>query len=514
MRQRLSIFADDVVVFIKPKSTELDICKNILEMFGEASGLRINMGKSVALPIRCNDQEAGTVCHRLGCPRGAFPIKYLGLPLTLRKQSAAQMQFLVDQMANCLPKWKAALMPKSGRLTLVQSVLCAMPIHAMMALDLPKKTISAMNKVCRGFLWCRRAEANEGNCAVAWDSVCAPKWAGGLGIPNLRWLNVAMQARWAWLTRVDTSRPWSEFKIKIPKEAKLLVQAAMRSEANCGLHTLFWEDRWLDGMRIQEIAPTIYGMIPRRTRLTRSVAQAVQNGSWASEVGPNIGEGALQEYLQLWIKVSTWEQQADGPDLVGWSWETNGRFSVRSAYAAKFWGRTVEPMAELTWKSHAPATCKFFAWLALRNRCWTSDRLARRGLPHQDACPLCDQEDETIDHVLLTCVFARSAWAAVCEALGMLDWTPTAHDSLAIWLAEKHGTNGWHKKDLHTVFLLTLWELWKHRNAIVFDGASPSLGVLLGRVRSEGRMWSIAGKFKRDMDPFFLRLERWASSED
>ena len=55
MRQRLSIFADDVVVFIKPKSTELDICKNILEMFGEASGLRINMGKSVALPIRCND---------------------------------------------------------------------------------------------------------------------------------------------------------------------------------------------------------------------------------------------------------------------------------------------------------------------------------------------------------------------------------------------------------------------------------------------------------------------------
>ena len=96
----------------------------------------------------------------------------------------------------------------------------------------------------------------------------------------------------------------------------------------------------------------------------------------------------------------------------------------------------------------------------------------------------------------------------------MLDWTPTAHDSLAIWLAEKHGTNGWHKKDLHTVFLLTLWELWKHRNAIVFDGASPSLGVLLGRVRSEGRMWSIAGKFKRDMDPFFLRLERWASSED
>uniref|UniRef100_A0A8R7K072 Reverse transcriptase domain-containing protein n=1 Tax=Triticum urartu TaxID=4572 RepID=A0A8R7K072_TRIUA len=91
MRQRLSIFADDVVVFIKPKPMELHICKNILVMFGEASGLRINMVKSVALPIRCNDQEAAMVCEGLGCPRGNFPIKYLGLPLSLRKQSAAQL---------------------------------------------------------------------------------------------------------------------------------------------------------------------------------------------------------------------------------------------------------------------------------------------------------------------------------------------------------------------------------------------------------------------------------------
>ena len=146
-------------------------------------------------------------CEELGCQKGAFPIKYLGLPLTLRKQSTSHLQYLVDQMANCLPKWKATLMTESGWLTLVQYMLCAMPIHAMMALDLPKKTIAAMNKVCRGFLWCRRAEANGGNCAVAWDSVCAPKWAGGLGIPNLRWLNVAMQARWPWLQWVDSSRP-------------------------------------------------------------------------------------------------------------------------------------------------------------------------------------------------------------------------------------------------------------------------------------------------------------------
>jgi hypothetical protein len=33
------------------------------------------------------------------------------------------------------------------------------------------------------------------------------------------------------------------------------------------------------------------------------------------------------------------------------------------------------------------------------------DRLARRGMDHPEKCPLCDQEQETIDHLLLSCVF-------------------------------------------------------------------------------------------------------------
>ena len=197
------------------------------------------MSKSAVLPIRCSEQSIAFASQQLGCPVGSFHVKYLGLPLSLRKQSAAQLQGLVDQMANCLPRWKAALMPKSGRLTLVLSVLCAMPIHAMMALDLPSKTLTTMNKICRGFLWCRRVEANGGNCAVAWETVCTPKWAGGLGVPNLRWMNIAIQAKWPWLQRTDRSRPWSEFKIKVPSEAMQIFQAATKCTPHDGVDTLF-----------------------------------------------------------------------------------------------------------------------------------------------------------------------------------------------------------------------------------------------------------------------------------
>uniref|UniRef100_A0A8R7P108 Reverse transcriptase zinc-binding domain-containing protein n=1 Tax=Triticum urartu TaxID=4572 RepID=A0A8R7P108_TRIUA len=60
--------------------------------------------------------------------------------------------------------------------------------------------------------------------------------------------------------------------------------------------------------------------------------------------------------------------------------------------------------------------------MAARNRCWTSDRLARQGLPHQSACPFCDQGDATINHILHTCMLARSVWFAVLSALGKLEW--------------------------------------------------------------------------------------------
>jgi hypothetical protein len=41
--------------------------------------------------------------------------------------------------------------------------------------------------------------------------------------------------------------------------------------------------------------------------------------------------------------------------------------------------------------------------------------LARRGLDHPDKCPLCDQEEESIDHLLVSCVFARQFWLTLLQ---------------------------------------------------------------------------------------------------
>lgn len=61
-------------------------------------------------------------------------------------------------------------------------------------------------------------------------------------------------------------------------------------------------------------------------------------------------------------------------------------------------------------KSWTPLQCKFSLRLTVNNRCLTANRLAKWGLPDPCACPVCDQADETIQHLLVPCLFARQVW--------------------------------------------------------------------------------------------------------
>lgn len=74
-------------------------------------------------------------------------------------------------------------------------------------------------------------------------------------------------------------------------------------------------------------------------------------------------------------------------DVHIWRHEASGLFS-KSVYKAFFRGSiNFEPWKRL-WRSWAPPKCNTFLWLAIRNKCWTADRLEKRAFSPRGLPPL------------------------------------------------------------------------------------------------------------------------------
>jgi hypothetical protein len=385
-------------------------------------------------------------------------------------------------------------MGKAGRLALVKSVLGAIPIHQLLVLAPSKKIFKLIVKIERGFLWSGRAAANGGHCHVNWQRVTRPIAYGGLGVHDLERTSMSLRLRWLWLSRTDGRRAWHGLELQFSDQEQALFFASTTMILGNGRDAKFWDDRWIEGRSVREIAPSLFKCIPKRRRKSRTVADGLQGNTWASDIHGNLGIQEIGEYLLLWRRIEGTMLSGE-PDRLNWKWTASGVYSAKSAYMATFHGPTVCPAANFIWRTWAPQKVKFFLWLALQDRCWTAERLARRGLQHHPRCLLCDQLPETMHHLLLECPFAKQVWHEVLSWLRMTCRIPGAEDaSLSDWMAKvKPALPKPLRKGFASASLLIPWMLWKHRNDCVFDRAQPSTQTLLANIKEEACLWARAG---------------------
>jgi hypothetical protein len=172
---------------------------------------------------------------------------------------------------------------------------------------------------------------------------------------------------------------------------------------------------------VEYIAPNLMALVPPRKAKAQSVKEGL-SGLWLQDCGPDLTGEVLVEFFVRWQILAKVRHSLERNDELLWASSADGVYSSKSAYNAFFAGRPQARAVAQVWRSRAPYGCRFFAWLISKDRCWTADRLERRGLPYPVACPLCDQELETIQHLLLGCVVAREVWAWALNHWDRLQW--------------------------------------------------------------------------------------------
>lgn len=193
---------------------------------------------------------------------------------------------------------------------------------------------------------------------------------------------------------------------------------------------------------------------------------------------------AVNQVLQL-LDILSQTHLEDRQDIHVWTPSASGQFSTKTAYERYFTGGVkFEPYRRL-WKTWAPLKVKLFLWLAIWNRVWTADRLARRGMQHPEHCILCDQESKDINHLFVSCSFSRQVWFGALRPIGLERLVPSPNERKFIhwWRRAQKRVGDQARKGFNSLVQLVAWQVWKHRNACIFDAKSPNLQLLLEEIR-------------------------------
>lgn len=201
------LFADDVLLFTKAKSSQFRFVSDLFDSFSKASGLKINLSKSRALFSSGTPQAKINKLTSISGIRGTTSLdKYLGFPILKGRPKRSDFLFIIEKMQNRLASWKNKLLNKTGRLTLASSVLSSIPTYYMQINWLPQNICDNIDQTTRNFIW--RGQNNKGVPLVNWKKVASPKQFGGLCIRAAREANTCLLGKFVWDMVQTTNKLW------------------------------------------------------------------------------------------------------------------------------------------------------------------------------------------------------------------------------------------------------------------------------------------------------------------
>eukprot|EP00253_Pinus_taeda_P020413 PITA_20413 len=388
---------------------------------------------------------------------------------------------------------------RAGRLTLIKSVLLAIPVYWATLTWVPKGTLEKIIRICSRFLW----EGSKENVVlpwVAWEKVARPKDWGGWGIKSLPDFSLSLAAKSGWRliklenlwTRVIKRKyidpvpleDWIRNPTKNKKNSSVIWKATVESfkvikqglalKIGNGRSVKIGKDPWVGCNMNYALSPGLtQDLESRGIYYLYQVEKIGHSTIW----GQAWKDGEYLELEQVWRNEwNTYTQELirsqarlkDSPNQLIWAHADTREYSPKSGYKYLMSRKGWDPLkwwSKHLWKLKSPPKEKIFFWCILRRKIPTWDILQSRFMHGPGRCTLCKTEAESINHLFLNCQETKKFWGEVGKLLNK-SFVWAGGNMSEAW------SNWWQQYpegNMKNLPLIISWGVWLARNKSIFQ---------------------------------------------
>lgn len=208
LENRLSLYADDMLLYISDPVTSIAKIVSVLQSFGQISGYKLNLSKSECFPV--NKPAMAIPDQSLPFKISKNGFKYLGINITPSFQDLFHKNIapLVSKVKSDLQKWDVLQLTLAGRVNCIKMNILPRFLFVFQCLPifLSKSFFSQIDKMVSQFIW------NKQNPRISKDFLQRQRLEGGLALPNLRsyYWSANIHKITYWMQSPDTN--WCELE--------------------------------------------------------------------------------------------------------------------------------------------------------------------------------------------------------------------------------------------------------------------------------------------------------------
>jgi hypothetical protein len=525
-------YADDTLCIGEASVENLWTLKAIFRGFEMASGLKVNFWKSGLSGVNVSNVFLEMACSFLNCKRGSIPFKYLGLHIGANPRREVTWEPLLDHLRKRLFSWRNKHISLGGRIVMINAVLNSIPIFYLSYYKMPNKVWKKVVRIQREFLW-GGPKGGKRISWVKWSLICMERKHGGLGVRDIRLVNISLLVKWRWRLLLPGRSLWKDVVIakygshmlqhvewanfstpsnvsswwknivnleKVVPGKNWLMEAIKRKVGN-GEETLFWYSKWASEAPLALLYPRLFILSNYKDCKVSDIVSRNGNSlewnfvwrrtlfQWEEDLARGLRD--LLEEVVLSVEEDCW----------WWLPEEEGVFSVKSAYNVLIKDLRTEEVVrgdllevfDHLWESPAPSKVIAFSWQLLYDRIPTRFNLQVRGIMAMDRpweCLGCVGRLETSLHLFLHCPCAMKIWRDIFKWLGVEVVIPPSVESL-FEVFRGLGRNSKIRKGYMLIWHVTLWVIWKARNNAIFSSGYFLPNVIVEEIKVLSWKWSL-----------------------